>query len=234
MKKCNLKNENGRSLLVDGGLDAPQYGRSMIEMLGALAIIGVLSVGGIAGYSKAMHKYRVNKAISQITQISQNIHTFFHSQKNYGEVTCYSDDDGCCKFNGCPIIRKAKIIPDEMLTLSDNGTKIIAITNPFGYRVDLLSTLNDNGFYMRYFLMDNLEVCIELLIHDWSASGVKAILLNGDVRGYLKTPVDIALSTEACNRVIDRGLSRNDPFYINFYFDTDLNKAPQNSWHFYN
>ena len=45
-----------------------------------------------------------------------------------------------------------------MLTLSDNGTKIIAITNPFGYRVDLLSTLNDNGFYMRYFLMDNLEV----------------------------------------------------------------------------
>ena len=26
-------------------------GRSMIEMLGVLAIIGVLSVGGIAGYS---------------------------------------------------------------------------------------------------------------------------------------------------------------------------------------
>ena len=31
-------------------------GRSMIEMLGVLAIIGVLSVGGIAGYSKAMQK----------------------------------------------------------------------------------------------------------------------------------------------------------------------------------
>ena len=29
-------------------------GRSMIEMLGVLAIIAVLSVGGIAGYSKAM------------------------------------------------------------------------------------------------------------------------------------------------------------------------------------
>ena len=33
-----------------------QNGRSMIEMLGVLAIIGVLSVGGIAGYSKAMMK----------------------------------------------------------------------------------------------------------------------------------------------------------------------------------
>ena len=40
-----------------------QSGRSMIEMLGVLAIIGVLSVGGIAGYSKAMMKYRINKAI---------------------------------------------------------------------------------------------------------------------------------------------------------------------------
>ena len=29
-------------------------GRSMVEMLGVLAIIGVLSVGAIAGYSKAM------------------------------------------------------------------------------------------------------------------------------------------------------------------------------------
>ena len=38
-----------------------QLGRSMIEMLGVLAIIGVLSVGGIAGYSKAMEKWKINK-----------------------------------------------------------------------------------------------------------------------------------------------------------------------------
>ncbi|MBR2136742.1 MAG: prepilin-type N-terminal cleavage/methylation domain-containing protein [Alphaproteobacteria bacterium] len=35
------------------GTKTNQSGRSMIEMLGVLAIIGVLSVGGIAGYSKA-------------------------------------------------------------------------------------------------------------------------------------------------------------------------------------
>ncbi|MCM1324525.1 MAG: hypothetical protein NC218_10415 [Acetobacter sp.] len=40
-----------------------QQGRSMIEMLGVLAIVGVLSVGGIAGYSKAMANYRINKLI---------------------------------------------------------------------------------------------------------------------------------------------------------------------------
>ena len=40
-----------------------QFGRSMIEMLGVLAIIGVLSVGGLAGYSKAMRANKVNNAI---------------------------------------------------------------------------------------------------------------------------------------------------------------------------
>lgn len=40
-----------------------QCGRSMIEMMGVLAIIAVLSVGGIAGYSKAMEKWKTNRAI---------------------------------------------------------------------------------------------------------------------------------------------------------------------------
>ena len=40
-----------------------EKGRSMIEMLGVLAIIGVLSVGGIAGYSKAMEKWKLNEAL---------------------------------------------------------------------------------------------------------------------------------------------------------------------------
>ena len=33
---------------------ANESGRSMVEMLGVLAIIGVLSVGGVAGYHYAM------------------------------------------------------------------------------------------------------------------------------------------------------------------------------------
>lgn len=49
-------------------LDA-SAGRSMVEMLGVLAIIGVLSVSAIAGYSKAMFKYKLNKQTSQIGYI---------------------------------------------------------------------------------------------------------------------------------------------------------------------
>ena len=43
--------------------NSTQSGRSMIEILGVLAIVGVLSVGGIAGYSKAMEKFKINKTI---------------------------------------------------------------------------------------------------------------------------------------------------------------------------
>ena len=49
--------------------DACSVGRSMIEMLGVLAIVGVLSVGGIAGYSKAMEKFKVNKLVEEYTSL---------------------------------------------------------------------------------------------------------------------------------------------------------------------
>lgn len=46
-----------------------QSGRSMVEMLGVLAIVGVLSIGAITGYSKAMMKYKLNKMVDQYNQL---------------------------------------------------------------------------------------------------------------------------------------------------------------------
>ncbi|MBQ3695471.1 MAG: hypothetical protein II938_00655 [Alphaproteobacteria bacterium] len=44
-----------------------ESGRSMVEMLGVLAIIGVLSVGGIAGYTMAMKKYKANELANAVS-----------------------------------------------------------------------------------------------------------------------------------------------------------------------
>lgn len=41
----------------------------MLEMLGVLAIVGVLSVGGIAGYSKAIEKFKVNKLLGEYNNL---------------------------------------------------------------------------------------------------------------------------------------------------------------------
>ena len=47
-----------------------ESGRSMVEMLGVLAIIGVLSVGGIAGYTTAMNKYRANEIADAASKVA--------------------------------------------------------------------------------------------------------------------------------------------------------------------
>ena len=63
------KSTRARKFLADG----VQCGRSMIEMLGVLAIVAVLSVGGIAGYSKAMEKWRINKLMEEYSYMIQGI-----------------------------------------------------------------------------------------------------------------------------------------------------------------
>ena len=43
-----------------------ESGRSMVEMLGVLAIIGVLSIGGIAGYRTAMDSHHASQTVDRI------------------------------------------------------------------------------------------------------------------------------------------------------------------------
>ena len=45
-----------------------QSGRSMVEMLGVLAIIGVLSIGGIAGYTLSMRRHRANQLLDSLNK----------------------------------------------------------------------------------------------------------------------------------------------------------------------
>ena len=51
-----------------------ENGRSMIEMLGVLAIIGVLSVGGIYGYTVAMRNYRANEIVQTVSMLATMAH----------------------------------------------------------------------------------------------------------------------------------------------------------------
>jgi len=225
----NLNNENGRS---------------MIEMLGVLAIIGVLSVGGIAGYSKAMNKYRINKAIEQITLIAGNVKTFFGPQKNYVGAGCVgnncdttngcqgnsgvdSNDNPTYAYNGCPIIKKAKILPDEMITVNDAG-KITAITGAFGYGINIEVMTGAKTFGIIYRAGDNTEACIELLSHDWTSVGANVIRL-GDCKyrnQSFKIPVSVDKAVEWCSTFHDYAEGMESygcpTIGVHFYSDIDL------------
>ena len=45
-----------------------EQGRSMVEMLGVLAVVGVLSAGGIAGYTYAMDRHRTNELLNEASK----------------------------------------------------------------------------------------------------------------------------------------------------------------------
>ena len=47
-----------------------ENGRSMVEMIAVLAVIGILTIGGMAGFNKAMNKMAVNKITHIIGEIS--------------------------------------------------------------------------------------------------------------------------------------------------------------------
>ena len=75
-----------------------ESGRSMVEMLGTLAIIGVLSIGGIVGYRFILNKYWINKleddaylrAFSVMTQRLNNKKPTLISFNNKNESPCNS------------------------------------------------------------------------------------------------------------------------------------------------
>ncbi len=67
-----MKKENNK-LQVQQEMQMPDAGRSMVEMLGVLAVIGVLSIAGISGYNYAMKKYQANQVVSELNILSNQL-----------------------------------------------------------------------------------------------------------------------------------------------------------------
>lgn len=158
-----------------------ESGRSMIEMLGVLAIIGVLSIGGIAGYSKAMGKHRVNKTIDQITQIVSSTRSLFYGHKSYAALNA-------------DLVKKGHLFPDELGT----GTG----TNPFGGDVTISSTGSKNKAFSIEYTQIPEEACIDLITQDWG-SGARSGFVSIEVGNstFTSSPVSLinATSNAACN-----------------------------------
>ena len=132
-----------------------QDGRSMIEMLGVLAIIGVLSVGGIAGYSKAMSKFKINKSIEQISQIVNNIRTLYANHTTYAGLN-----------NKMAI--KMGVIPDELGTDGTSGVLTNVYNgNVYVGAVEYNSTIPGNRAFIVAYRGLPYDVCIALATHDW-------------------------------------------------------------------
>ncbi len=110
-------------------------GRSMVEMLGVLAVVGVLSAGALAGYSQAMKKHKLNQTTEQIVTIMQNIRSKFGNSKRvqinsleeaiqmgiFPEEMVKSATELANKYNGSVTFEKVKIGKKDVYRLTFKG-----------------------------------------------------------------------------------------------------------------
>ena len=160
-----------------------EQGRSMIEMLGVLAIVGVLSVGGIAGYSKAMNKFKTNKLIEQVNMISTNVRTLYASQKSYEGLK-----------NGSAI--RTGILPNEMYDANNTASVNMdytnsqaEITNAFAGNTIITTgsvkdtSANDHGAFI--ISMDKIPEasCVSIATTEWGGDAGGGLLAMAIVSG---------------------------------------------------
>ena len=159
-----------------------ENGRSMVEMLGVLAIIGVLSAGGLAGYSKAMFKHKLNNTMEQITMLVTNIRTAYCSQRNYANMT------------------EAKLVSLGVIppVMGAAGS----LTNPFKGGVtiapaDAKDAAGDatTGFTIQYTKLPR-EACISLATADFGGSAGSGFI-GVDAKGFAANADNMTLASTA-------------------------------------
>lgn len=171
-----------------------QSGRSMVEMLGVLAIIGVLSVGGIAGYSKAMAKFKTSKALDQVSTTVANVRTLYSGQPNYSGLTT-------------AIAIQMGAIGAEMLS-GQSPTSASTAYNAFNGSVTISATTvsgRANAGFELVFSGLSKEACVQMASSDWgsgSGSGLVSVQAGAATAGTTAAgtlPLNLATAASGCN-----------------------------------
>ena len=126
-----------------------ENGRSMVEMLSVLAIIGVLSIGAMAGYAKAMLKYKLNKQTEQIGSILDYASLYYEELRE--SRVWYAAE----------LMNKLGAIPQEMIDENDREY----IYDIFGNKILLTFTGSSGEHYkgMKINIGDSTrDICINL------------------------------------------------------------------------
>ncbi len=165
-----------------------QCGRSMIEMIGVLAIIGVLSVGGFGIVAKAMKNQRY-------TQIMSNVAELAASAK---KMSCqFLDDDGYSDY-GLFLYKSGKY-PDNLTyitTGTDAGkyTGVLDVTYKF--------EAGGNGSSSFKITLENVprDLCMRMASDNWGSvhsTGFKELTVGT----VTKMTLNMDAAATACSSV---------------------------------
>ncbi len=144
-----------------------QSGRSMVEMLGVLAIIAILSIGGIVGYRLAMNYYQANQIAHEINLMRTDAQ--IKIAQGAEELTLGSPyDSGNIQFNGyktnfdCLDMETETSTPDKVVSCAVANAYYIELQNipegickPLANLIDKMD--NEVAFYINGNSVDAAE-----------------------------------------------------------------------------
>ena len=150
-----------------------ENGRSMIEMLGVLAIIGVLSVGGLAGYAKMMAQYRINATLQQVQVISSKLTTQAANGGSFQGLSNYT-------------AYRLNALPSEIIDSIDDEQKTATLSNAYAGAVKIeASSITsgecgenscDNQAYTITYAGLHQEACLALGGSTWNSSRNSSVI----------------------------------------------------------
>ena len=126
-----------------------QSGRSMTEMLGVLAIMGIVIYGVLIGINSGMTSYKVNQAYIDIDETIKGIQDMYSSVYGRNRVPVNFPACNAGTGPGCNVLRK-------------NGIK---------YRKMNIASDGNNGFQITY-TADSPKICGRLIKLDWAVLSI--------------------------------------------------------------
>lgn len=143
-----------------------QSGRSMVEMLGVLAIIGVLTAGGLTIVGKARHQQELTQLLSETAEIVGSIK----------KMACDYDDgyasyvNMLCQSNGQPNGTTCTINGKDSYITTSSDANVKAVPDP--------ARLTTEG--VNYFDVEISEIpedaCVYLASSDWGRRNTNGFL----------------------------------------------------------
>lgn len=166
-----------------------QSGRSMLEMLGVLAVIGVLSVGGFDLVTKMNSNRKASAVIDEISSLALKV-------RRIAREYAYTPDDGGSAHDGFSSLgafaNNARAYPSELKWSNESG----AFTGTDGVTYTLTS--NDGTSFS--IQVDNLttDMCMQVLTTNWGSVGTSGFvsMTIGEQTG--SQPMTIGGATAAC------------------------------------
>ena len=169
-----------------------QNGRSMLEMLGVLAIVGILTVGGFSLVSKVNNSNQVNTTIDEVSSLASKVRIVARD---------YTSGDGTFMKYIC----KAKAYPDTLECDLAEGSAADDTCNcsTFTGNADVTYTVATGSYPVLFSLTaSNLteEMCMALLTSNFgSANTTGFVSISGGSGSGGSSTDKIAQAASACS-----------------------------------